>query len=233
MNRNRLIKWICFGMLCLSVAVLAQQNLPNIPAPSDAHPNFGSVVARPEGALPNAPAGFTVQLYADNVPGARLMEFAPNGDLFVSQPAQNAVMVLRDTNKDGIPDERFTYAQGPTPAQRGAHGAAPGGGGGQGGPGGPGGGRGAAANPNSAEMLQPFGLAFHDGYLYVGNTNSIVRYKYTPGDTKASGAAEKLRDLNGGANHFTRNIAFSRDGKKLYVSVGSTNNIDESGVGNE
>src|SRR5499425_236700 len=103
MNRNRLIKWICFGMLCVSVAVVAQQNLPSVPAPSDAHPNFGSVVGRPEGALPKVPAGFTVQLYADDVPGARLMEFAPNGDLFVSQPAQNAVMVLRDTNKDGIP----------------------------------------------------------------------------------------------------------------------------------
>ena len=199
-------------MLCLSVAVLAQQNLPNIPATSDAHPNFGSVVGRPEGALPKVPAGFTVQLYADNVAGARLMEFASNGDLFVSQPSQNAVMVLRDTNKDGIPDERFTYAQGPPPAQRGARGG------------------GAAA---AGEMLQPFGLVFHEGYLYVGNTNSIVRYKYTPGDTKASGPAEKLCDLSGGGNHFTRNIIFSRDGKKMYVSVGSTNNIDDTGSGNE
>src|SRR5262247_2761145 len=148
MNTNRLIKWISFAMLCLSVAVLEQQNLPNIPATSDAHPNFGSVVGRPEGALPKVPAGFTVQLFADNVTNARMMEFAPNGDLFVSQPSQNAVMVLRDTNKDGIPDERFTYAQGPPPAQRGARGG------------------GAAA---AGEMLQPFGLAFHEGSLYVGN----------------------------------------------------------------
>ena len=227
MNRNRLIKWICLATLCLSVGMLAQQKLTNVPPVSDARPNFGSVVPRAEGAMPKVPAGFNVQLYADNIPGARLMEFAPNGDLFVSQPAQNAVMVLRDTNKDGIPDERFTYAQGPPPVQRGA-GPPP-----APAPGGPGGGRGPAVNPNTAEMIQPFGLAFHEGYLYVGNTNSIVRYKYTPGDTKASGPPEKLRDLNGGANHFTRNIIFSRDGKKLYVSVGSTNNIDETGVGNE
>src|SRR5438067_342600 len=199
--------------------------------------------------MPKAPAGFTVELYADNVPGARLMEFAPNGDLFVSQPSQNAVMILRDTNKDGKPDERFTFAQGAAPAAgRGAPGGGAGGGAGQGGgrAGAPGGGRGngepvaggqrgapPAANPNTAEMLQPFGMAFHDGYLYVGNTNSIVRYKYTPGDTKASGPAEKLRDLNGGGNHSTRNILFSRDGKKLYVSVGSSNNIDDTGNGNE
>jgi glucose/arabinose dehydrogenase len=225
MNRNRLIKWICFAMLCLSVAMLAQQNLPNIPGPSEARPNFGSVVPKAQGATPKVPAGFTVQLYADEVPGARIMEFAPNGDLFVAETAQNAVMVFRDSNKDGMPDERFTYAQGPPPAPRGAPPAAP--------AGGQGGGRGAAANATTAELLQPFGLAFHEGYLYVGNTNSIARYKYTPGDTKAPGPAEKLRDLNGGANHFTRNITFSRDGKKLYVSVGSTNNIDESGVGNE
>src|SRR5262245_57005237 len=216
MNKNRMVKGVGLGVLGLSVGILAQQNLPNVPAPSEARPNFGSVVPRTEGAMPKVPAGFTVQLYADNVPGARLMEFASNGDLFVSQPAQNAVMVLRDTNKDGMPDERFTYAQGPPPVQRGAPPAAS-----AAGPGGPGGGRGPAANA-PAEMIQPFGLAFHEGYLYVGNTNSIVRYKYTPGDTKAAGPPEKLRDLNGGANHFTRNIIFSRDGKKLYVSVGST-----------
>jgi glucose/arabinose dehydrogenase len=222
MNKNRLTKWISFGILSVSAALLAQQKLALVP-PSEPHPNFGRVVDRPEGALPKVPAGFTVELYADNVAGARIMEFAPNGDLFVAQTAQNAVMVLRDANKDGKPDERFTYAQGPAPAARGAAPApAPGGGGF---------GRGAAAGP--PQMIQPFGLAFHDGFLYVGNTNSIVRYKYTPGDTKAGGPPEKLRDLNGGANHFTRNIIFSRDGKKLYVSVGSTDNIDESGVGNE
>jgi glucose/arabinose dehydrogenase len=244
MNKNRLIQWISLGILCVSVVVLAQ-NLPQVPPVTDARPNFGSVVSRPEGAMPKVPAGFTVELYADNVAGARLMEFASNGDLFVSQPAQNAIMVLRDTKKSGKPDERFTYAQGPAPAGRGGPGGAPGGGAGAGrGAGAPGAGQGAgrgaaggppaaAANTNTAELNQPFGLVFHDGYLYVGNTNSIVRYKYTAGDTKAPAPAEKLRDLIGGGNHFTRNIIFSRDGKKMYVSVGSSNNIDDTGTGNE
>ena len=65
MNRNNLIKWICLGILCVSVAMLAQQNVPQIPAPSDAKPNFGSVVPRPEGAFPKVPAGFSVELYAE------------------------------------------------------------------------------------------------------------------------------------------------------------------------
>lgn len=252
------MKLLCLGVICVSVALFAQQNLPLLPAPTDAHPNFGSVVPKPEGAMPKVPAGFTVDLYADNVANARIMTFAPNGDLFVSQPSQNAVLILRDTNKDGLPDERFVFAQGAAPAARGGPpaggapaggggggrggapgGAAPGGGAGRGAgaPGGaPGGGQGArgpAPDPNIAEMTQPFGLVFQNGYLYVGNTNSIARYKYTPGDTKASGPGEKLRDLNGGGNHSTRNILFSRDGKKMYVSVGSSNNIDETGTGNE
>src|SRR5947207_1620246 len=156
MNRSRIIKLVCLGVLCISVAMLAQQNLPLLPAPTDARPNFGSVVPKPDNALPKVPAGFTVELYADNLTNARLMEFAPNGDLFVSQPNQNMVTILRDTNKDGRPDERFVFAQGAPPAAgRGAPGGgAPAGGGGQGGaargggaPGGP-----PAVNPNTAEM---------------------------------------------------------------------------------
>jgi glucose/arabinose dehydrogenase len=246
MSRNRIIKLLGLGVLGVSVALFAQQVQPQLPAPSEAKPNFGTVVARPDGAMPKVPAGFTVDLYADNVPNARMMVYAPNGDLFVSQPSQNAVMILRDSNKDGVPDERFVFAQGAPPPAAG-RGGAPGGGSGRGagggsgrGAGAPGGGapggpgaRGPAPDPNIAEMTQPFGLAFQGGYLYVGNTNSIARYKYTTGDTKASGPGEKLRDLNGGGNHSTRNVLFSRDGKKMYVSVGSANNIDETGTGNE
>jgi glucose/arabinose dehydrogenase len=228
MKNNWLTKWIGLGIVSASVATLAQQKVALVP-PTEPRPNFGSVVGRPDGAMPKVPAGFSVELYADNVPGARIMEFASNGDLFVAQTAQNAIMILRDTNKDGKPDERFTYAQGPAPAPRGAPPAGGGAGGGRGaGPGGPGG-RGPTP---PAELLQPFGLAFQQDYLYVGNTNSLVRYKYTPGDTKAAGPPEKLRDLTGGG-HNTRNILFSRDGKKLYVAVGSTDNIDEAGTGNE
>jgi glucose/arabinose dehydrogenase len=63
-------------------------------------------------------------------------------------------------------------------------------------------------------MVSPFGMAFRDGYLYVANTDAVVRYKYTPGDLKAQGEPEKLLDLPGGGNHFTRNIVFSADGRE-------------------
>jgi glucose/arabinose dehydrogenase len=75
------------------------------------------------------------------------------------------------------------------------------------------------------ELNQPFGLAFHDGYLYVGNPASIVRYRYTSGDLTAQGTPEKLLNLPGGG-HSTRNIIFNRNGTKMYVAVGSQSNND-------
>jgi glucose/arabinose dehydrogenase len=74
-------------------------------------------------------------------------------------------------------------------------------------------------------LRQPFGLAFHDDYLYVGNTNSVVRFKYDKKTSKRLGEAEHLLDLPAGG-HSTRTLAFSPDGKTLYISVGSAGNID-------
>jgi glucose/arabinose dehydrogenase len=72
-------------------------------------------------------------------------------------------------------------------------------------------------------LSAPFGLAFHNGYLYVGNTGSIVRYTYSTGDLQAQGDPEKLFDLPTGG-HTTRSILFNRAGTKMYVSVGSQSN---------
>ena len=77
-------------------------------------------------------------------------------------------------------------------------------------------------------LNRPFGMAINNGYFYVGNTDGVVRYKYKVGETKISAAAEKIADLpaQGYNNHWTRNLLFSTDGKKLYVSVGSGTNVD-------
>ena len=75
------------------------------------------------------------------------------------------------------------------------------------------------------ELQAPFGLAFHDDYLYVGNTGSIVRYPYAAGDLEARDRPEKLMNLPVGG-HSTSNIMFSRDGTKMYVAVGSGSNND-------
>jgi glucose/arabinose dehydrogenase len=80
-----------------------------------------------------------------------------------------------------------------------------------------------------AENLDlPFGVAFHDSWLYVGNTGAVVRFAYQRGQTRASGKPEQIAKLPGrGYNqHWTRNLIFSPDGKKMYVTVGSETNVD-------
>jgi glucose/arabinose dehydrogenase len=79
-------------------------------------------------------------------------------------------------------------------------------------------------------LSQPYGLAFHEsGWLYVGNTDRVVRFPYKPGATSTNAPPEEITKLTqGGYNqHWTRNLLFSRDGKKLYVTVGSSCNTCE------
>lgn len=76
-------------------------------------------------------------------------------------------------------------------------------------------------------LNQPFGMAINGGYFYIGNTDSVVRAKYTVGQTKLEAKPEKIADLPAGKGHSTRDLAFSPDGKKLYVSVGSASNVDD------
>ncbi len=76
-------------------------------------------------------------------------------------------------------------------------------------------------------LKQPFGLAFQKGALYVANTDAVVRFAYTPGDLKASAAPTTVTALpSGPTGHWTRNIAFTPDGRQFYVTVGSSHNID-------
>ncbi len=90
----------------------------------------------------------------------------------------------------------------------------------------------AAGNLSSREIFAdhldlPFGIAFHDDYVYVANTNEVVRFRYDPLTSKPLGSAEHILDLPGGGynQHWTRSLAFSRDGNTLFVSVGSKSNV--------
>ena len=81
-------------------------------------------------------------------------------------------------------------------------------------------------------LEQPYGIAFYPPgpdpqYVYVGNTGAVVRFLYHNGDLKASGKPEHVADLPSGGGHWTRDIAFSPDGKQMFVGVGSDSNIDD------
>ena len=79
----------------------------------------------------------------------------------------------------------------------------------------------------SNKLSQPFGMAFYKDWFYVANTDSIVRFKYTPGQTAAEGEPERLVELTAGGynQHWTRNVLFSPDGTKMFVSIGSATNV--------
>jgi glucose/arabinose dehydrogenase len=74
----------------------------------------------------------------------------------------------------------------------------------------------------------PFGMAFSDGYFFLGNSAEVRRYLYQEGQQQLTGRGEKIADLPGGGynQHWTRNVIVSPDGQQLYVSVGSASNAD-------
>jgi glucose/arabinose dehydrogenase len=82
-------------------------------------------------------------------------------------------------------------------------------------------------------LVQNFGIAFYPlgkdpKWVYIGNTGSVVRFPYKNGDLKASGPSETIvASLPKGGGHTTRDLAFSPDGTKLFVSVGSASNVDD------
>lgn len=82
-------------------------------------------------------------------------------------------------------------------------------------------------------LKQPFGIAFYPPgndpkWVYVGNTGSVVRFPYKNGDLKSSGPMEVvISSIPAGGGHWTRDLAFTPDGKTLFVSVGSRSNVDD------
>ena len=175
----------------------------DLPAPDQAQSidNGPHLVPRPKGAMPQAPAGFQVQLYAEGLHNPRLVRVAPNGDVFVAESKHDGVRALRGLTAEGKAAQSTSYAKG---------------------------------------LRQPFGLAFYPPgsgvepqWLYVANTDSVVRFPYRSGDLAARGKPQVVvPNLPGGGllrggGHWTRDVAFSRDGKKMYVSVGSRSNVDD------
>jgi len=87
-------------------------------------------------------------------------------------------------------------------------------------------------------LQQPFGIAFYPSgpnpaWVYIGNTDGIVRFPYKNGDLQATGPEQHLADLPGGGRlrgggHWTRDLIFSQDGSKLFASVGSHSNVDDA-----
>jgi glucose/arabinose dehydrogenase len=81
-------------------------------------------------------------------------------------------------------------------------------------------------------LNEPFGMAFYPPgnnprWLYIGNTDSVVRFPYKNGDLKATGSAETIVSGIPTGGHSTRDVVFSQDGRKMFVAVGSRSNVDD------
>jgi glucose/arabinose dehydrogenase len=183
--------------------VRRQISVADIPAPhaTPSADNGPHVVRRPADAWPKVPAGFTVDLLAEGLGNPRKVVTAPNGDLFLAESGPGRIKVLRQ-GTDGKVVETSVFAE---------------------------------------NLHQPFGIAFYPlgpkpRYVYVANTDSVMRFVYENGDLKARGAEEMIvPDIPGGGRlrgggHWTRDVVFSLDGKKMFISVGShsNNNDDEA-----
>jgi glucose/arabinose dehydrogenase len=92
-----------------------------------------------------------------------------------------------------------------------------------------------AAKPAKCEvytdgLTQPFGIAFYPPgqnpeWIYIANSNAVVRFRYRNGDLKAAGKPEKIVAGIPWTHHYARDIAFSPDGKRMFLSVGSGSNV--------
>jgi glucose/arabinose dehydrogenase len=195
---------------------------PALPPPDTSHQvsRFPRVLHWPEGRTPVAPPGFTVTRYADDVVRPRWLYVLPNGDVLVAESASNGAG--RDTL---LPPEVVAA-------------------------------RWAAGNrghsPNRITLLRdvdrdgkpelrkhllwglnrPVGMAYLDGWLYVGNMDEVVRYPYQLGDTAIQAPPRHVLPLPAGGynNHWTRNVVANAEGTKLYVTVGSATNVDTEGI---
>ncbi|MFL6604999.1 MAG: PQQ-dependent sugar dehydrogenase [Steroidobacteraceae bacterium] len=178
------------------------------------------------GDKPSAPAGISVNAFAEGLSHPRWLYVLPDGDVLVAEtdtppkpedskgiegkiyktvqkragsgknPSANRITLLRDTNGDGIADLRTVLISG---------------------------------------LNSPVGMALVGNSLYVANTNAILRFPYERGQTRISAPGTKLVDLPGGPlnHHWTKTLIASPDGAKLYVGVGSNSNAAENGIAAE
>src|SRR6202041_3164850 len=203
---------------------LTVADLPG-PHPEEAVNNGPHIVSRPENAWPIAPPGFKVTLYAggDFTPTAASSSInnqppsVPAAPSTFREPrllrtAPNGDIFLSDSHGDKI---FVLRGVGPD-------------------------GKAEKVSTFATVLNLPFGIAFYPAsnpkWVYIGNTDSVVRFPYKTGDLGASGPAEKIvSELPGfaqlrGGGHCIGDIVFTADGKKMLVSVGSVSNLDDPRV---
>jgi len=174
------------------------------------------------GAGPQPAAGMKVVAFARDLDHPRWLLTLPNGDVLVAEsnappkpedaqgikgwvmklvmkragagvPSADRITLLRDTDGDGVADQRHVLVDG---------------------------------------LHSPFGMALVGSQLYVANSDAVVRFPFTVGETRITAPGSTLLALPAGPinHHWTKNLIASADGSKLYVTVGSNSNVAERGM---
>jgi glucose/arabinose dehydrogenase len=179
----------------------------------------------PEGVKPAASQGLAVQAFATGLDHPRWLYVLPNGDLLVAEtnaPPKpedakgvkgKAMKIIMKKAGAGVPSaNRITLL-------RDADGD---------------------GVPETRSVFleglnSPFGMTLVGSDLYVANSDAVVRYPYRTGATRIEAPGSKVVDLPGGPinHHWTKNLIASRDGSRLYVTVGSNSNVGENGLAAE
>jgi glucose/arabinose dehydrogenase len=239
MNSRTYLSAPCAALLCVAVVACltacgdTTQLAPNadvganptLPRPQKTlFPTVNIAPAKgwPEGGMPIAAQGLSVNALATGLDHPRWVYVLPNGDVLVAEsnappkpedgkgikgwvmklvmgragagvPTANRITLLRDADGDGVAETRTVFLQ----------------------------------NLNS-----PFGMALVGNDFYVANTDAVLRFPYQPGQTSITAPPVKVVDLPGGPinHHWTKNIIASPDGSKLYATVGSNSNVGERGI---
>jgi glucose/arabinose dehydrogenase len=217
----------------LAVSGLAYaQELPGGPDPALPQPsssllptvNIAPAKSWPEGGKPTAAIGLNVTAFATGLDHPRWIYTLPNGDILVAET--NAPPKPAETGiKAWFMKLAMRRATGPAQSAnrirllRDADGDG-------------------VAEVNKVflkDLHSPFGMALVGDKFYVANADAVMRFPYKDGQTEITEPGVKVAGLPGGPlnHHWTKNILASKDGKKLYVTVGSNSNVGENGIDKE
>jgi glucose/arabinose dehydrogenase len=236
LNLKQRAAWT-IGLACLLAACSEQSRVPDGgsvgPRPALPEPtqtllptvNIAPAQGWAEGAQPTPAPGLQVGALASGLSHPRWLYVLPNGDVLVAET--NAPERPEDgTGIKGWVMKKVMARAGarvPSPNRitllRDADGD----------------GRAEVKSAFLENLNSPFGMALVGDKLYVANTDAVMEYDYSPGQTRIGGAGKRLTDLPGGPinHHWTKALIASPDGSKLYATVGSNSNVAENGIDKE
>jgi glucose/arabinose dehydrogenase len=233
--RNKLLLAMWVGALALSLTACDEQETaaveqtfgpsPTLPAPQKSMVptvNVATAVGWPAGSKPTPAKGMAVNAFATGLDHPRTVYVLPNGDVLVAE-----------TNAPPKPDDSAGIKGWITKMVMGRAGAG-------------------TTSANRITLLRdadgdgiaetrsvfleglhsPFGMALVGDDFYVADSDAILKFPYRAGDTKITTPGVKLADLPAGTrnHHWTKDLAASPDGTKLYATVGSNSNVGENGI---